>query len=251
MAKSELTIADKLRMLHELQGLDSQIDSIHKLQGELPMEVSDLEDEIAGLHTRKERLEEEVQGLNQQIAKHRVGIAESEELILKYTAQQNNVKNNREFDALTKEISMQKLDIQLANKRIREARKDISFHEEKLDSTTNRVEQKSNDLNIKRNELKALVAENIEKEQKIKASVDATRLKVEPRLLKAYDRIRGAYKNGLAVVSVSRDACGGCYNRIPPQKQMEIKASKKIIICEHCGRILVDDAFGEVVETEA
>lgn len=237
---ANIPIEDKLQNLFDLQSLDSKLNDIERLKGELPMEVSELEDEIVGLETRTGKLEDELKEMELKIAKYNNTIKEAEGLIEKYERQQSNVKNNREYDALTREIELQKLDIQLANKRIREARQQLSNKEITLDAAKKKKELKSADLDRKKEELEKIIAKTEKDEKSLGKKITRARKKIEDRLLKAYDRIRGAYRNRLAVVSVERDACGGCYNFIPPQTQLEINQRKRIIICEHCGRILVD-----------
>ncbi|NRB63527.1 MAG: hypothetical protein HRU40_10985 [Saprospiraceae bacterium] len=240
MAK-ENTVAEKLKHLFELQSIDSELDQIEVLKGELPIEVSDLEDTIAGLEKRTDKLQSEIDELNTTINGHEAAISEAEALIIRYNSQLDNVKNNREYDALTKELEIQKLDIQLAEKRIREANVTMAGKEETLSATKDRLDKKQKDLEIKKVELEAIIADTAKKEEDLLAQSSKKREGIEDRLINAYDRVRKRYRNGLAVVTVERDACGGCYNRIPPQLQLEISLRKNIIACEHCGRILVDD----------
>jgi len=205
------------------------------------MEVKDLEDEIAGLDTRVNRLRKDIDGVNYEIGKHENNIKESESLIEKYTRQMDNVKNNREFEALQKELELQKLEIQLSEKKIRESKKSLEGKDETLKAAIARFEGKEKDLEIKKVELEKIQEKTILTEEKLIRKSERIRKKIEPRLLKAYDRVRSTYRNRLGVVTVSRDSCGGCFNKIPPQLQMEINNRKKIIACEHCGRVLVDD----------
>jgi predicted nucleic acid-binding Zn-ribbon protein len=237
---SNVPVEEKLQSLYELQTIDSKIDQIERLKGELPMEVSELEDEIVGLETRTSKLAAELKEIETKISKFNISIQESETLIGKYEKQQENVKNNREYDALTREIELQRLDIQLANKRIREGRQNLANKEITLEAAQKKKDTKVKDLERKQEELKKIILKTEKEEATLDKKMQRARKKIEERLLKAYDRIRGAYKNRLAVVSVERDACGGCYNFIPPQVQLELVQRKRLIACEHCGRILVD-----------
>ena len=240
MAK-ELTIPEKLKRLYELQLVDSEIGEINVLKGELPMEVKDLEDEIAGLLTRVNRLQSDIDDANHSLGKHEANIKESESLIERYTKQMDSVKNNREFDALSKELDLQKLEVQLSEKRIREGKKALEGKEETLKAAILRHESKEKDLEIKKVELAKIQEKTEKKEEKLLRKVERCRKKIEPRLLNAYDKVRASYRNRLAVVTVTRDSCGGCFNKIPPQLQLEINNRQKINACEHCGRVLVDD----------
>jgi uncharacterized protein len=237
----ETTVAEKLKQLYQLQMVDSKIDEIEVLKGELPMEVSDLEDDIAGLETRFDKINGAIKEIQTQLTKHQNAIKEAEALIERYRTQLDNVKNNREFEALTKELEMQSLDIQLAEKRIRQSRMDIEKQEENRFNTEERLMKKRKDLEVKRIELNEIISKTENEERELRNESNAARVGIEDRLTKAYDKIRSSYRNGLAVVTVARDACGGCFNKIPPQLQLEISMRKKIIACEHCGRILVDD----------
>ena len=238
------TIEEKLRALHDLQKIDSQIDEIRILKGELPLEVSDLEDEIAGLDLRVKKSEKDIKDLETQISRFKVAAKDCEALIARYEAQQNNVKNNREFEALGKEIEMQKLEIQLMTKRSKEAKATIDVKQQALESSKRVIEAKVKDLTVKQDELKEIISKTEKEEtESMKKSERQSEIvkKMDERLFAAYHRIRTAYRNGLGVVTVERNACGGCFNQIPPQRQQEIRQRKKIIACEHCGRILVDD----------
>ena len=237
----EQTIAEKLSNLYQLQMIDSKIDEIQIMKGELPMEVSDLEDDIVGLETRIGRLGGQVQELEVEMSKHAANMKEAEALILRYQTQMDNVKNNREFDALTKEIELQRLDIQLAEKKLRQSRVDLDKKQETLGATNDRLTAKKKELDIKRVELEKIIEKTEKEEDKLKKDSEKARKNIEERLIKAYDKIRSSYRNGLSVVSVERNSCGGCFNKIPPQLQLEIAQRKKIVACEHCGRILVDD----------
>ena len=240
MAK-EVAVDLKLKQMYELQLVDSDIGEIEILKGELPMEVSDLEDEIAGLETRINRLSGDVDNVKADVARHGNNIKESEALIEKYNKQMDNVKNNREYDALSKELELQKLEIQLSEKKSREAAKTLTAKEETLKAAQLRHEQKIKDLEVKKVELEKIKLKTEKEEEKLLRKSERLRKRIEDRLLKAYDKIRSSYRNRLSVVTVQRDSCGGCYNQIPPQVQVEIGNRKKIIACEHCGRILVDD----------
>ena len=237
--KKEGTIAEKLDALFELQKIDSKIDNIRTIRGELPLEVQDLEDEIGGLNTRIGKINDETKELETEISDRKIASKESEVAISKFKEQQNNVRNNREFESLAKEIEFQELEIKLNEKRTKEAKLKIENKKEILVDATERLELKKADLAVKKAELDAIVSETQKDEDKlIKASDDAKK-NIESRLVFAYNRLRENAKNGLAVVQVVRDSCGGCFNKIPPQRQLDIVTKKKIIVCEHCGRILV------------
>lgn len=240
MAK-EFSVVEKLRHLYQLQQIDSKIDEIQILRGELPIEVSDLEDEIAGLETRVNRLKNTVDGLEGEVNRHRANISEAENLITRYNTQLDNVKNNREYEALVKELELQKLEIQLSEKKIKQAQGDIENKAETLRATEERRDRKAKELEAKKVELEEIIVKTEKEEKVLKEKSEKARVNVEDRLIKAYDRIRANYRNGLAVVTVERNSCGGCFNKIPPQVQLEIAMRKKIIVCEHCGRVLVDD----------
>lgn len=245
MATKELSVKEKLEQLYGLQKIDSKLAEIEILKGELPMEVSDLEDEIVGLETRISKLKASIEDIDTEVSNHKANIAESEKLIERYNSQLDNVKNNREYDALTKEIELQSLEIQLSEKKIRDTHGSKTMKNEALEKAEARLENKQKDLENKKVELEKIISKTEKEETKLmKASVKA-RKTIEERLLKSYDRIRTNYRNGLAVVSVSRGACGGCFNRIPPQQIIEIGVMKNIIACEHCGRVIVDPSFEE------
>ncbi|HEY0272664.1 MAG TPA: C4-type zinc ribbon domain-containing protein [Chitinophaga sp.] len=237
----EFSVEEKLSSVLRLQKIDSKLDGIQVLKGELPMEVKDLEDEIAGLNTRLHHIEDEVAGIQEFIASKKNAMKESEALIKKYEKQQDNVKNSREFEAITKEVEMQQLEIKLSEKHIKDATEEIREKMRILENAKKAIAEKENNLKHKKGELEKIVAETDKEENEIRKESEEARQKVEPRLLAAYEKIRSNYRNGLAVVTVSRDACGGCFNAIPPQRQAEIRQRKKIIVCEHCGRILVDN----------
>ncbi|MDR1023620.1 MAG: C4-type zinc ribbon domain-containing protein [Prevotellaceae bacterium] len=236
----DVPIENKLKFLYELQLVDSKIDEIVHLRGELPLEVQDLEDEIAGLETRIKNYQAEAREMESMVLKKKNDIETAKALIKKYGEQQKNVRNNREFDSLSKEIEFQTLEIELSEKKIKE----FSFqHKEKkrlVEETSGVLSDKKIALEAKQKELKEITDETQREEDDLRKKSEAYKGKIESRLYSAYQRIRSNARNGLAVVSVSRDACGGCFNRIPPQRQVDIKLSKKIIVCEYCGRILID-----------
>jgi uncharacterized protein len=236
----EITIADKLVTLLELQEIDSRLDQLRKLRGDLPEEVKDLEDEVIGIETRITKFQAEITTLREEIERHVHNKKDAEKLITKYKDQQMNVRNNREFDAISKELELQELEIQLSEKRIREAEYKISVKDKEIEDTNAAKDKRSEVLDQKRQELDKLVSDSQDEEEKLIKQSEKQSKKVEERLLKAYVRIRGGAKNGLAVVAVDRGACGGCFNVVPPQRQADIMDKQKIIICEHCGRILAD-----------
>jgi Zn-ribbon protein, possibly nucleic acid-binding len=240
---NELSVEERLRTLYELQVVDSEIDKIKTLRGELPLEVQDLEDEIEGLDTRVKNLENEILNLNSQIAKKKSDIENSKGLIKKYEEQQNNVRNNREFESLAKEIEFQTLEIELSEKRIREFTVQVKDKLRMIEDAKVHIQDRAVDLENKRRELNEITAETQKEEDDLNERSEQLQTLIEPRLLYAYKRIRSNARNGLAVATVKRDACGGCFNRIPPQRQLDIKLSKKVIVCEYCGRILVDASF--------
>ncbi|MBN3035253.1 MAG: hypothetical protein JW861_06675 [Bacteroidales bacterium] len=247
--EEEVTIEKKMTALYSLQQIDSQIDKIRIIRGELPLEVQDLEDEIAGLETRISNYQDETEQMKQQIAEKKNAIKDSEALIKKYEAQQMNVRNNREYDSLTKEIEFQNLEIQLSEKRIKEFTFKSEAIAEEIEKARKLLEERINDLELKKGELKDIVAETEKEEQDLIAKSKEYQKYIEDRLLAAYTRIRKNVRNGLAVVHIERDACGGCFNTIPPQHQLDIRMHKKIIVCEYCGRILVDHAIVEKVNS--
>lgn len=240
-ANQEITVADKLRRLYDLQVIDSNLDDIQILKGELPMEVSDLEDEIAGLETRMQRLQASVDETDTQTKRLDGLIADAKIAIEKYQKQMDAVKNNREYEALQKEIELQGLDIQLSEKRKGEMGIAREAKQQTLDTAAERLSTRKADLERKRVELEKIVAKTDKEEKKLQKQSEAARQHLEERLLKAYDKIRHSYRNGLAVVGTERDACSGCFNQVPPQTRLEIGMHKKILACEHCGRILIDE----------
>lgn len=234
------SVEQKLRLLYELQMVDSEIDNIHVLRGELPNEVKSLEDDIVGLETRMSNIKDDIKKTETVIAQRKIDIENSKALIKKYEEQQKNVRNNREFESLAKEIEFQGLEIELAEKNIKEATGQIREKKSSLETAATQLEERKVDLQAKQTELKDIVA-NTEKEEKVLFDKSGEyQAIIEPRLLNAYQRLRKNARNGLAVVEVRRDACGGCFNKIPPQRQVDIRMSKRIIPCEYCGRILVD-----------
>jgi hypothetical protein len=237
---SSMSIKEKLQSLYKLQLIDSEIDRIKITRGELPLEVRDLEDEIEGLDTRIKNLESEVEQLTSQIAARKNGKKDAEALIARYTEQQNNVRNNREYDSLTKEIEFQNLEIELCEKKINEHTAEIELKNVLVQESKAKFDDRSKDLEAKKSELDNIIAETQKEEEKLNKEREIIAGNIEPRLLYAYSRIRNNALNKLAVVSIERDACGGCFNKIPPQRQLDIKSSRKIIPCEYCGRILVD-----------
>lgn len=244
----ESTIEDKLRALYSLQYVDSKIDKIRTVRGELPLEVQDLEDEIAGLETRLANQNQEVKNLENDIAEKKNAIKDAKDLIKKYEQQQMNVRNNREFDSLSKEIEYQSLETQLLNKRIKEAQVRIENLKVVVNDLTAKLNDKKDDLAHKKGELDAIVEETKKDEDRYLDLSKQFEEGIEERYLSAYKRIRENAFNGLAVVSIDRDACGGCFNKIPPQVQLDIAQRKKIQVCEHCGRVLVDMVLAAEVE---
>jgi predicted nucleic acid-binding Zn-ribbon protein len=237
----EYSVEEKLSALYNLQKIESKLDEIAILKGELPIEVRDLEDEIHGLKARETRIEEEINGINEFIEQKKAAINQSQELIKKYEKQSDNVKNNREYEAITKEIETQTLDLKLAERHIKDANEEIADKARILDTAKKNIAAKDANLKVKKGELDKIIAETEKEETECRANSDKARAAVDSRLLASFDRIRRNFRNGLAVVPVLRDACGGCYNAIPPQRQSEIRQHKKIIVCENCGRVLVDE----------
>ena len=246
-AVKEFSIEEKLSALVLLQKVDCKLDEIQILKGELPMEVKDLEDEIEGLHARQTRVEEEINGIQEFIAQKKEGIKEADALVKKYEKQSDNVKNNREFEAINKEIEMQTLEIKLCEKHIKDATEEISEKARQLEIAKKAVSNKEGHLVGKKGELEKIISETEKEEKHYNKEGEKARSHADERLLTSYDRIRKNYRNGLAVVAVERDSCGGCFHAIPPQKQSEIKLRKKIMVCENCGRILVDADLNDSV----
>jgi len=238
--KKSISVEEKLQALFNLQTVDTETDKIKILRGELPLEVQDLEDEIAGLQTRIDNYKSDVENLETAISNKHVEIKDAEALISKYNEQQKNVRNNREYDSLSKEIEFQTLEIELSNKRINEFTAEIEAKKLVIEDANSKLEGRKIDLEIKQNQLEEIINETQKEEEVLKLKSEEILNKIEDRLSVAYKRIRANARNGLAVATVERDACGGCFNKIPPQRQLDIASRKKIIVCEYCGRILVD-----------
>ncbi|MBP5380752.1 MAG: hypothetical protein J6Y39_03365 [Bacteroidaceae bacterium] len=243
---AELTVEEKLKNLYQLQTMLSEIDKIKTLRGELPLEVQDLEDEIEGLTTRIEKIQNEIVELKREIADRRATIETANSSIAKYKEQMDNVRNNREYDSLNKEIEFQQLDVELNQKKIREAEEAIQRKTEELAQSQESVTERRTDLDIKKSELDEIISETKAEEEKLRERSKNLELQIEPRLLAAFKRIRRNSRNGLGIVYVQRDACGGCFNKIPPQRQLDIRMRKKIIVCEYCGRIMIDPELAGV-----
>lgn len=237
----DYSMKEKIVALYELQCIDSKIDEINKLKGELPLEVQDLEDEVAGLQTRIDNIASEIEELNLLTKQRKDEIEESKALIARYEEQQRNVRNNREFDSLSKEIEYQTLEIELREKRLKEYSAEMKVKAAQAEEAEAKMKDRQMDLDAKRSELQSIEQETAGEVDALKNQESEVKGKIDDRLLSAYNRIRTNVRNGLAVVTVKRDACGGCFNRIPPQRQFEISHSRKIIVCEYCGRILVSD----------
>ena len=244
----EYSVQEKLTSLVTLQKIDSKLDELKVLKGELPMEVADLEDEIQGLHARQTRIEEEINGITEFIEQKKEAIKESGALVKKYEKQSNNVKNNREFEAINKEIEMQQLEVKLAEKHIKDATDEISEKAVLLEKAKKTIGAKEGILSTKKEELEKIIASTEKEEKHFNKLAAEAKESVDPRLLTSYTKIRHSYRNGLAVVQVERDACGGCFYAIPPQKQSEIRQHKKIMVCENCGRVLVDTELHAAIE---
>ncbi len=245
--KADLSIEKKLVSLFNLQIVDTEINKIRIIRGELPLEVQDLEDEIAGLETRLENFEVETKELETEIKEIKAAAKEHQAQIKKYETQQMNVRNNREYDALTKEIEFQTLEIQLCEKKTKETTYSLELKNRVIEETQQLLKERKDDLKQKKLELEDIVSETEKEEKKLMEKHLENQKNIEDRLLLAYQRIKKNARNGLAVVVVERDACGGCFNKIPPQRQLDIKMHKKIIVCEYCGRILIDKTIEEKV----
>ena len=246
----EITVERKLIELYSLQQVDSKIDKIRIIRGELPLEVQDLEDEIAGMETRITKYDEELEKFAKDIVEYKNKIKDATALIKKYEEQQNNVRNNREYESLTKEIEYQSLDIQLCEKRINDCNKKSEMLKISLNELKARLDERKSDLELKKNELSSIVEETEKEEAELVERSNESEKLIEERLLTAYKRIRKNARNGLAVVKIERDACGGCFNKIPPQHQLDIRMHKKIIVCEYCGRILIDEDIVSMYHNE-
>lgn len=234
------TVAKRLEALTKLQKIDSELDEIKKVRGALPEEVMDLEDEIAGYQTRIDKQNAELSDFEKSITTNKTSIKDAEKLIKKYEEQQMNVRNNREYDAISKETELQQLEIQILEKRIKEAKVKIDSKKEEIERSQEILDERSKDLESKKKELETISSESEGEEEKLLKDREKAAKHIEERYLKSYNKVRNNMRNGLAVVPVRRGACGGCFNIVPPQKQAEIREKKKIIVCEHCGRILAD-----------
>ncbi len=243
---AELPVEEKLKNLYQLQTMLSEIDKIKTLRGELPLEVQDLEDEIEGLTTRVEKIQNEIAELKREVNDRRGSIETSNTAIARYKEQMDNVRNNREYDSLSKEIEYQQLDIELNQKKIREAEESVQAKNEETLKNTELLTERRTDLDIKKSELDEIISETKAEEEKLRERAKNLEVSIEPRLLAAFKRIRRNSRNGLGVVYVQRDACGGCFNKIPPQRQLDIRMRKKIIVCEYCGRIMIDPELAGV-----
>ena len=240
-AEVDYSMYEKIMALYELQKIDSQIDEINKVKGELPEEVEDIEDEIAGLNTRVEKINAEIEELNTLTTQRRREIDQAQMQIAKYNEQLANIRNNREFDAITKEVEYQELEIEHAEKRLKEYATIGKAKKLSLEQTEATIAERMIDLTAKKAELDSIESETADQVNALVAQAEKAKTKIDERLLTAYDRIRSKVHNGLAVVTVQRDACSGCFNRIPPQRQVEVRQGKKLIVCEYCGRILVPE----------
>lgn len=245
----DYTVEEKLKSLYQLQLIFSEIDRIKTLRGELPLEVEDLEDEVAGLRTRIANFAADIENLRLEENKRKAKIEEAKAMIEKYTEDQNNVRNNREYDLLAKEIEFQSLEVEFCEKKLRQYAAEQKNKQEEIVRTEGLLEERLKDLEEKKAELDEIVSETKEEEEKLRERAKALEATIEPRLLQSFKRIRKNTRNGLGVVYVQRDACGGCFNKIPPQRQLDVKMRKKIIVCEYCGRILIDPELAGVKET--
>ncbi|UKK73185.1 C4-type zinc ribbon domain-containing protein [Segatella bryantii] len=243
---TDLTVEEKLKTLFLLQTTLSQIDEKRALRGELPLEVKDLEDEIEGLHTHEEKIGREIEDFRRAVIQKKGEIEDAEASVERYKMQLDTVANNREYDTLTKEIEFQTLEIELCNKKIKEAQFKVEDKTAELEKTRRKIEDRTSALESKQAELEDIMQETREEEELLKEKAAELEKKIEPRLLTSFKRIRKGARNGLGIVYVQRDACGGCFNKIPPQRQLDIKMHKKIIVCEYCGRILIDPELAGV-----
>ena len=241
-----MSVEEKLKTLYQLQTTLSAIDEKRALRGELPLEVQDLEDEIAGLNTRVEKIKAEIEDFQQAVSQKKTEITEAQASVERYKKQLDDVKNNREYDTLTKEIEFQSLEIELCNKKIREAATKIDERQHDLKHAEELIDDRKQALEEKKNELDEIIDETRAEEERLKEKAKDLEVKIEPRLLTSFKRIRKNARNGLGIVYVQRDACGGCFNKIPPQRQLDIKMHKKIIVCEYCGRIMIDPELAGV-----
>lgn len=243
---ADMSVEEKLKALYQLQTMLSEIDKIKTLRGELPLEVQDLEDEIEGLTHRVEKYNEEIAELNTNIAVRADKIKEAQVAVDRYKEQLNDVKNNREYDMLTKEIEFQNLEIELQNKMTNDAKRSIEGKQKDIVTANETLNERRLDLDVKKSELDEIISETKVEEEKLREKAKALEVTIEPRLLTAFKRIRKSSRNGLGIVYVERDACGGCFNKIPPQRQLDIRMRKKIIVCEYCGRIMIDPELAGV-----
>lgn len=243
---ANLSVEQKLSNLYQLQTILSEIDRIKTLRGELPLEVRDLEDEVAGLHTRIQNFQLDGKDIETAVGQQRMKITEATNLIEKYQQQLDNVRNNREFDSLSKEIEFQGLEVELAEKRIREFTQEGKIVSEDIERSKEMLGEREIDLKAKKEELDEIISETRIQEEQLREQAKTMESTIDNRLLTAFKRIRKSARNGLAVVYIQRDACGGCFNKIPPQRQLDIKLRKKIIVCEHCGRIMIDPQLAGV-----
>ncbi|MDD6124178.1 MAG: C4-type zinc ribbon domain-containing protein [Bacteroidales bacterium] len=243
---ADMSVEQKLKNLYQLQTMLSEIDRIKILRGELPLEVQDLEDEIEGLTHRMGKYNEDVEACKADIAAKKAKINEAQQAIARYKEQLNDVKNNREYDMLSKEIEFQSLEVELQNKRIGEAQRAIENRKADIETARHQLEERRADLDVKKAELDEITAETKAEEEKLREKAKNLEQSIEPRLLTAFKRIRKNTRNGLGIVYVQRDACGGCFNKIPPQRQLDIRMRKKIIVCEYCGRIMIDPELAGV-----
>ena len=243
---TDLSVEEKLKTLYQLQTALSSIDEKRALRGELPLEVQDLEDEIEGLTTRVEKIQNDINEFERAVVQKKGEIADAEQSVARYKSQLDEVKNNREYDTLSKEIEFQSLEIELCNKKIREANARIAEKKDELALNQQTIAERKEDLDVKKGELEEIMEETRAEEDKLKEKVKDLEAKIETRLLTSFKRIRKNARNGLGVVYVQRDACGGCFNKIPPQRQLDIKMHKKIIVCEYCGRIMIDPELAGV-----
>ena len=243
---TDLSVEERLKTLYQLQAALSSIDEKRALRGELPLEVQDLEDEIEGLTTRMDKIKNEIDEFQKAITQKKGEIADAEASVARYKSQLEEVKNNREYDTLSKEIEFQSLEIELCNKKIREAKARLAEKQNELAANDEVIKERQGDLDVKKSELEEIITETRAEEEKLKEKVKDLESRIESRLLTSFKRIRKNARNGLGVVYVQRDACGGCFNKIPPQRQLDIKMHKKIIVCEYCGRILIDPELAGV-----
>ncbi|MDR0895041.1 MAG: C4-type zinc ribbon domain-containing protein [Prevotellaceae bacterium] len=247
----ELTVEQKLKALYQLQTMLSKIDDIKTLRGELPLEVQDLEDDVAGLSTRISNIQAEISGLKSDIISKRADIETAKASIGKYKEQQDNVRNNREYDFLSKEIEFQTLEVELGEKKIREFTAKQQEKEAEAEKNRKALDEREQDLDVKKGELNEIIAETKQEEERLRDKAKDLETRIELRLLQSFKRIRKNSRNGLGIVYVQRDACGGCFNKIPPQRQLDIRSRKKIIVCEYCGRIMVDpELAGVTIESK-